>query len=413
MRGLFQQWTRLWRFLRGQSISQERDRIKRGLVILTLSVVIGVLLLVGILAVTTPKNSNGSALLAPTPTQRPTDTPTQMPTPTPTNTPVPSVPQFSHIFEIVLENTSYDRLVGSPQAPYFNSLAQQYGLATQFYAVTHPSLPNYFVLTAGDLLGVTDDCDQTTASCKQTATNLTDTIEQSGRTWVAYFESMPAPCDTTRAFPYTIHYNPFVYYTDIVQNGQRCQSHVLPYNQGQFFAELSAGQVPNFVWISPDLTHDMHEGYGTIAQSDQWLSSNVAQILASPAFQQNGLLIITFDEGDDASSPDTNGCCGATPGGGHVATLLISPLVRKGFQSSIAENQYNLVSTIEDAWGLPRLGGTKNAQSMTEFFGSSPTGNLSGGERRVDTVNEADSAHSSTMVWFLAGARPSGVLKEN
>ena len=374
MRRFGQRFLQFLRFLRGKSITTERDRVKRGLTILALTIVIGALVLVGILAVTSPKAGYGATLTIPTATRLSTATPTTAPTPT--STPVSPIPSFSHIFEIVLENTSYESLIGNAQAPYLNGLARQYALATQFYAVTHPSLPNYFVLTGGDSFGIITDCAADTASCVADKPNLADSIEQSGRTWTAYFESMPVPCGTTRVFPYTIHYNPFVYYTDIVNNAQRCQSHVLPYDQAEFFTHLTTGQAPNFVWIAPDLNHDMHEGYSTPAQADRWLASNVAPILTSSAFQQNGLLIITFDEGRDTGTPDTAGCCGTSAGGGHIATLLISPLVNKGFQSSVAEDHYNLLAMIETAWGLPLLGQTKDAQPMTEFFTHPPTGAL-------------------------------------
>src|SRR5579885_713504 len=393
MREFGQRSLQFLRFLRGKSITNERDRIKRGLIILALSVVAGSLIKETILAITAPKTDQGVALLSPTNTIQPTPTPTTMPTPT--STPVPSIPAFSHIFEIVLENTSYEQLIGNTQAPYFNALASQYGLATQFYAVTHPSLPNYFVLTAGDFFGVITDCDADTASCTQKQPNLADSIEQSGRTWVAYFESMPAPCRTTQAFPYTIHYNPFVYYIDIVTDQQRCESHVLPYNQAQFFANLTTGQVPNFVWLAPDLKHDMHEGYSTIAQGDQWLATTVAKIMASSAFKENGLLLITFDEGKDTGTPDTAGCCGAKAGGGHIATLVISPLGIKGFQSSIPENQYNLLSTIETAWGLPLLGRTRTAKPMAEFFS---TGTLPASLKQAQQMDLGHPARTSDHI---------------
>ena len=395
------------RFLRGTSLTSERDRVKRGLLILALALVVGALLLGGVLVVTTPPSTGGGALIVTTPTHPPTATPT--PIPTPTSTPVPPIPAFQHIFEIVLENTSYDRLIGNPQAPYFNALAKQYGLATQFYSVTHPSLPNYLVLTGGSQFGVSTDCTADSASCTQDQPNLADAIEQSGRTWVAYFESMPTPCDTEQAFPYSIHYNPFVYYADIVNNGPRCQSHVLPYTQAQFFATLSSGQVPNFVWIAPNLAHDMHEGYSTPALADHWLATNVAKLLASPVFQQQSLLLITFDEGNDTGTPDTAGCCGAAAGGGHIATLVISPLARQGFQSTLPENHYNLLRTIETAWGLPPLGHTTAVQPMTEFFASTPARALATtapGTGRDDGRAGWPSAPSSLGSWATDAILP-------
>jgi acid phosphatase len=276
------------------------------------------------------------------------------------------IPNFSHIFQIVLENTSYSHILGSSQAPYINSLANQYGLATQFYAITHPSLPNYFALTAGTTFDIDSDCDLTTPSCPQKGTNLADVIEQSGRTWIAYFESMPVACDATRQPPYTIHVNPFIYYPDIANNLQRCQSHLLPYDQTQFFTSLSANSVPNYVWISPNLNNDMHNG--SIHQADTWLSTVLSQIMSSQSFQNSGLIILTFDEGDDGNPVDASGCCGYTPGGGHIITLLISPLVTKGYQSRVPETHYSLLRTIEDAWDLPYLGESANAAPMKEFF---------------------------------------------
>src|SRR5579885_3801203 len=119
MREFGQRSLQFLRFLRGKSITNERDRIKRGLIILALSVVVGAVLMGAILAITAPKTDQGVALLSPTNTIQPTPTPTTMPTPT--STPVPSIPAFSHIFEIVLENTSYEQLIGNTQAPYFNA----------------------------------------------------------------------------------------------------------------------------------------------------------------------------------------------------------------------------------------------------------------------------------------------------
>lgn len=322
------------------------------------------------IAATTTPSPTGTHSPTRTPTLGATSSPTAISTATATPHPAGGqVPNFSHIFHFILENTSYSHIIGSSQAPYINSLANQYGLATQFYAITHPSLPNYFTFSGGSTFGVTSDCGYTTPDCPQNVKNIADLIEGSGRTWVAYFESMPNACGTTRQPPYTIHLNPFVYYTDIVTNAQRCQSHVLPYDQAQFFASLNANTVPNYVWISPNLNNDMHNG--TIGQADSWLSANIGPILNSQAFQNNGLVILTFDEGDDSSPVDSSGCCGYSPGGGHIVTLLISPLVKKGYKSTISETHYNLLRTIEDAWGLGHLGKTANVAPMSEFFSSS------------------------------------------
>jgi hypothetical protein len=127
------------------------------------------------------------------------------------------VPSFTHVFLIVMENHEYEDIIGNPSAPYVNALAQQYGVATNDFAVTHPSLPNYMALTSGDTF-FPDDC----VECTTPAVNLLDSIEASGLTWTAYMEDMPAPCTTTDSGVYVARHNPFVHYDDIVGDGARC-----------------------------------------------------------------------------------------------------------------------------------------------------------------------------------------------
>ena len=300
-----------------------------------------------------------------------------------------SIPNFSHIFQITLENTSYFHLIGSSDAPYLNSLLPKGGLATQFYAFTHYSLPNYFVLTAGQTSTssyVLNDCAGTTADCTQNYVSLPEEIEASGRTWKAYFQSMPSACDVNSAWPYTPHYNPFVYYTRLLNSGD-CTKYVVP--DTQFYSDLANHTLPNYIWISPDLCHDGHLSTGSgntcpnggpystfpqgIGQADSWLSANIPQILASPEYQNGGLLIITWDEGDQGGngySEDSSGCCGVA-NGGHVATLLLSPSITPGIQGSVPETFYSLLRTIESSWSLAPLANEANFNPMSEFFTAS------------------------------------------
>ncbi len=121
-----------------------------------------------------------------------------------------SSPAFSHIFTIVLENKEYTTIIGKSDTPYLNSLVSIYGLATQYYAIGHPSLPNYMALTGGSTFGITSDC----TTCFQHAQNLADQIEASGRSWKAYMENMPSPCyigDSPDGL-YVQKHNPFLYY---------------------------------------------------------------------------------------------------------------------------------------------------------------------------------------------------------
>ncbi len=299
-----------------------------------------------------------------------------------------SVPVFNHIFQITLENTSIGHILGdTTDAPYMNSLVNQGGLAQQFYAWMHPSLPNYFTLTAGSTLGISNDCGSTQADCPQNARSIVQNIESSGRSWKAYFESLPpgnSDCGYTRTWPYTPHYNPFAYYSQIKSSGE-C-NHVVPYSN--FASDLNSGSLANYIWISPSLCNDGHlytSSSGTcpngvpstyppaVHNTDVWLSQNIPQILQSQAYQNNGLLIITYDEGDDDTTIDSSGCCGGASGG-HIFTLLLSPLIHPGTVSNTSETSYNLLKTIETSWSLPSLANEASYAPMSEFFTqSTPT----------------------------------------
>ena len=156
-----------------------------------------VVLLCGLLAAgCTPVTPNTIPTLigeiGPTPTvpAPPTET---APTVAPTPTPKPLVPEFKHIVTIVFENKEFGTVIGNPKMPYFNELARSFTLLTQFYAVTHPSLPNYLAMIGGDTFGITFDC----YTCITAGTTLPDLIEASGRTWKTYQEDMQTPCALT------------------------------------------------------------------------------------------------------------------------------------------------------------------------------------------------------------------------
>ena len=268
-----------------------------------------------------------------------------------------TVPAFSHIFEIVMENHEYGSVIGRPDAPYVNNLAATYGLATNYFAASHPSLPNYFALTAGSTFGIASDC----TTCYVNATNIADQVESSGRSWKAYMEDMPTACYMgASAGNYAMKHNPFMYYTDIRDNAARCAAHVVPFTQ--FGVDMSAGQVPNFVWITPNMCNDTHDC--SVSTGDAWLGTVVPRIIGSAAFRNGGVLFITWDEGSSNAS-----CCGDA-WGGHVATLVISPKSIAGARSSIAENHYSLLRTIEDGFGLVHLGaaGWSSSVPMREYF---------------------------------------------
>jgi phosphatidylinositol-3-phosphatase len=287
-------------------------------------------------------------------------TPTAIATlgPSPTAAAQAGIPAFSHVFIIVMENEAYDKVLGNPDVPYINNLAQQYAVADNYYGITHPSLPNYIAATSGDTQGITSDC----TNCFVDAPNIVDQLEAAGKSWKGYMESMPSPCFVGDSKPlYRQKHNPFIYFDDIRNNPARCEK-IVPFTQ--FDADLQAGAVPDYAWITPNMCNDIHDC--SLATGDAWLQTWVAKILASPAWQQNGALFLTFDESDHS---DGSSCCTYAMGG-HVLTLVISPLAKPAYRSQVAYDHYSLLRTIEQAWGMPLLGkaGCDCSLPMTDFF---------------------------------------------
>jgi phosphatidylinositol-3-phosphatase len=268
----------------------------------------------------------------------------------------PAVPRFSHVVVIVLENRERVNVLGGRGAPYLDSLARRYGVATGYYAIRHPSLPNYLALTGGSTFGIHSDC----TSCTVDATNLVDQLERAGISWKAYMEGLPRPCYTgAGAGQYVKKHDPFLYYTDVAGNPARCRK-VVPLDQ--LDADLAAGRLPRFAWISPGLCHDMHDC--AVFTGDRFLAGLVPPILR--ALGPGGVLFLTFDEG-----VTDRGCC-AYAHGGNVATIVAGPLVRPGVRAARDYDHYSLLRTIEDAWGLARLRGAACSCSppLADFFSS-------------------------------------------
>jgi phosphatidylinositol-3-phosphatase len=263
-----------------------------------------------------------------------------------------TVPTLDHVFLIVMENHSYGEIIGSSQAPYINSLLSSGALATSYYAVAHPSLPNYVALTSGSTYGITSDC----TTCWLGVSHIGDTLEAAGSTWKAYEESMPSACFVGDSYPYAQKHDPFIYYNDVRTNAARCQSHVVPYSQ--LGVDLQATTTtPNFAFITPNMCDDMHDC--SISTGDGWLQGEVPQILNSLAFKtQRSLLAVTWDE-DDSSAAN------------QVPLILIGSGVSAGFQTSLVYNHYSLLRTIEAARGVGALtSNDSGAAPIADVFGT-------------------------------------------
>lgn len=270
-------------------------------------------------------------------------------------TPAPSpVPAFAYIAMVVFENKEFGTVVGNGKMPFFNQLAKSHTLLTQEYAPAHPSLPNYLALIAGETFGVNFDC----TKCLYDAPTLPDQIEASGRTWRSYQEDMPSTCYQGDDFGnYAMKHNPFMYFKSIRLDTTRCSNNVVPI--GQLYANIASGDLPNFAFITPNLCNDAHDcGLGT---ADEWLQG--LMLVLQPALEAKGkpyLIILTWDEGQGEHS-----CCGLPPSaGGRVATILVSPQAKSGFEDATPYTHYSLLKTIETAWGLDLLGQAANPQNV-------------------------------------------------
>jgi phosphatidylinositol-3-phosphatase len=273
------------------------------------------------------------------------------PSPTSQSTTPTASLHLDHVFVILEENKSYSQIVGSTDAPYINSLIKRYTLATHYFALFHPSLPNYIALTSGSNQGITDD--RGAVGNEVGATNIADRIESAGKTWKEYAESMPSPGYASDSGLYAVRHDPFMYYKDIAGNAQRARSHVVPF--AQLAQDLrSAGTTPNFAFITPNLQNDMHDG--PVSAGDKWLAREVPLILRSPAFTTSrSVLIVTWDEGSFFDN--------------QVATIFAGSSVKAGYRSAIRYDHYALLHTIEAAWGLPSLtANDAGAPVMSDFF---------------------------------------------
>ena len=268
-------------------------------------------------------------------------------TPSPTAASAAGAP--SHIAVIVMENEEFGSIIGSSQTPYINRLAKRYSLAGAMYATTHPSLPNYLALTGGSTFGITSDC----TSCSVGATSLVDQLVSARVSWRAYMEGLPHPCFSgAGSGEYAKKHDPFVYYARVAGRRSSC-SHVVPLTQ--LARDESDRTLPRFIWITPNLCHDMHDC--DPATGDRFLSGLMPSLLRS--LGPRGLVFLTWDEG---SSDD--GCC-RLAAGGHVATVLAGPGARRGAQLRTPTDQYSILQAIEDLFGLQRLRGAACACTPT------------------------------------------------
>src|SRR5213083_1115337 len=257
---------------------------------------------------------------------------------------------FNHIVMVVEENTDYTSVIGSSSMPYLNGLAQQYGLATQYYANTHPSIGNYFELSTGQIITNNDGF-----STVQNVPNVVRSLLAAGKTWKSYAESIPNACylggDTGN---YARKHNIFPLLSDVANDPvQACNN--VPFSQ--FATDLANGTLPHFSNIVPNLCNDAHDC--SLSTADTWLKNNIDPLIKSAMFQRDGLLIIVFDE---SGGDNTNG-------GGRVVWVAVSPKAKRGYQSTtLYQHQSTLRLNLKGLGVTVFPGAAAMAPEMDEFF---------------------------------------------
>jgi phosphatidylinositol-3-phosphatase len=309
------------------------------------------------------------------------------------------MPRSNHVYILAEENRSYEDLIGSPDMPYLNSLVTQYGLATQFYANQHSSLPDYFWVTAGQPVTMDDDTNQTFD-----VDSILRRVMRAGLTYKSYAQGIP----------YTgfsgMYYNAYMkrhailpWYSDMggpnpVDVNAKPSGEMLKHvDMSQWAQDVASGALPNFAFITPDALHDMHDCPNTLSEciqmADQFLKETIAPLLQRPEFQPggDGLLILWADEADLDGIDDRCSATVKTGCGGRIVVAMIGPNVKQGFKSTQTYHHENVLRTMMEALGLPGPypGAANTAADMAEFFNpsSNPGGITVSSPKDGSTVN--------------------------
>ncbi|HEU4360293.1 MAG TPA: alkaline phosphatase family protein [Mycobacterium sp.] len=255
-----------------------------------------------------------------------------------------ALPTPAHVVIVVEENRSQDNIIGNKAAPYLNQLAAGGAMMSQSFAETHPSQPNYFALFAGSTLGVTDNSCPVNAGATP---NLASQLLANGRTFMGFAEGLPAVGSTVcSAGAYARKHAPWVNFSNVPPAFSVPFSVFPPPNRPQAYSGL-----PTVSFVIPDGNNDMHDG--SIAQGDAWLQQNLSGY-AEWAKANNSLLIVTWDEDDNTAR-------------NQIPTIFYGAHVKPGTYATPISH-YNVLSTIEQMYGLPKLGLAARAPAIADIW---------------------------------------------
>jgi len=277
------------------------------------------------------------------------------------------------VFLILMENHNWSSIKGNPSAPYINdTLLPIASHAEQYYNPPnlHPSEPNYLWLEAGTNFGILND-DDPSSNHQSTSRHLVDLLEAAGLSWRAYQEDISGlDCPLTNVGLYDVNHDPFVYFDDVTQTNdstaRRCIQHVRPYSELE--TDLINDTVARYNFITPNLCNDMHDACAPlndpVQQGDTWLSTEVPKILTSPAYANNGVLFILWDEGGTGDGP--------------IGMIVLSPKAKGGgYSNTIVYHHSSTLRTMQEIFNVttPMLGGAAdatNAFDLRDLFVSFP-----------------------------------------
>jgi len=249
-----------------------------------------------------------------------------------------------------MENESISSIIGASDAPYETALAHRCGLAANYYAITHPSLPNYLAATGGTTAGVVDDGEPSTHPIA--GSSIFSQVGAARLTWRAYAESMPTPCDTVTSGLYAARHNPAVYYVGLRAACAHDDIAMGPITSGALHSALEDNSLANFVFVTPNICDDAHSC--PVAHGDAWLAAFLSVVFTSRTYRLDHLVVfVTFDEGNVDN---------------HVPTIVAAPSVPRGTVSEKYFDHYSLLRTAEQLLGLRPLLNASRANSMVAVF---------------------------------------------
>ena len=298
------------------------------------------------------------------------------------------IPLFRNVVVLVEENQSFEDVIRKDsKMPYLNELAARGGLAAGYYANTHPSINNYFILTAGRRATSLPYALADTFHGLVSGDNVASILTSHGKSWKAYAESIPqagsVEPDPGPERLYAKRHNPFAYFKSVVEpaSGVNQRDHIVPFTQ--FAADLKADKLPNYSFVVPNVVNDAHDNPRTrksaacgdgesLVVADNWLRANVKPLLDSESFQKDGLLLIVFDEACD-KGPKKDRSLNPTQkrgGGGHIAGVLAGAhLPPAGCVSDTVFNHESILKLSLKALGVEEFpGSAANAPDLGEFF---------------------------------------------